>query len=151
MIFKNEAQRAGGGNRAGARYCSLTNAGQSITNVVLVIGLLDAPIFARVVRAELLALRGGLLIESARAIGNGCPPKVRSNSTTRTDSLERPHGGARTYGRGRYPPAPEGPRHGPESPAGALLPAAHQGAGWAAYRCAGRKPQLRHGIDQLIV
>lgn len=45
--------------------------GQSITNVVLVIGLLDAPIFARVVRSEILALRGGLLIESARAIGNG--------------------------------------------------------------------------------
>jgi peptide/nickel transport system permease protein len=44
--------------------------GQSITNVILVIGLLDAPIFARVVRAEILALRGGLLIESARAIGN---------------------------------------------------------------------------------
>ena len=47
--------------------------GQSITNVILVIGLLDAPIFARVVRAEILALRGGLLIESARAIGNGTP------------------------------------------------------------------------------
>ena len=45
--------------------------GQSIVNVVLVIGLLDAPIFARVVRSEILALRGGLLIESARAIGNG--------------------------------------------------------------------------------
>lgn len=45
--------------------------GQSITNVILVIGLLDAPIFARVVRSEILALRGGLLIESARAIGNG--------------------------------------------------------------------------------
>jgi peptide/nickel transport system permease protein len=45
--------------------------GQSITNVILVIGLLDAPIFARVVRAEILALRGGLLMESARAIGNG--------------------------------------------------------------------------------
>jgi peptide/nickel transport system permease protein len=44
--------------------------GQSITNVIIVIGLLDAPIFARVVRAEILALRGGLLIESARAIGN---------------------------------------------------------------------------------
>ncbi len=44
--------------------------GQSITNVILVIGLLDAPIFARVVRAEILALRGGILIESARAIGN---------------------------------------------------------------------------------
>jgi peptide/nickel transport system permease protein len=47
--------------------------GQSITNVILVIGLLDAPIFARVVRAEILALRGGLLIESARAIGNSTP------------------------------------------------------------------------------
>ena len=45
--------------------------GQSITNVILVIGLLDAPIFARVVRAEILALRGGLLMEAARAIGNG--------------------------------------------------------------------------------
>lgn len=45
--------------------------GQSIVNVILVIGLLDAPIFARVVRSEMLALRGGLLIESARAIGNG--------------------------------------------------------------------------------
>ena len=45
--------------------------GQSIMNVILVIGLLDAPIFARVVRAEILALRGGLLMESARAIGNG--------------------------------------------------------------------------------
>lgn len=44
--------------------------GQSIANVILVIGLLDAPIFARVVRAEILALRGGLLIESARAMGN---------------------------------------------------------------------------------
>jgi peptide/nickel transport system permease protein len=47
--------------------------GQSIANVILVIGLLDAPIFARVVRAEILALRGGLLIESARAIGNSTP------------------------------------------------------------------------------
>jgi peptide/nickel transport system permease protein len=45
--------------------------GQSITNVIVVIGLLDAPIFARVIRAEILALRGGLLIESARAMGNG--------------------------------------------------------------------------------
>jgi len=45
--------------------------GQSIINVILVIGLLDAPIFARMVRAEILALRGGILIESARAIGNG--------------------------------------------------------------------------------
>ncbi len=44
--------------------------GQSIVNVILVIGLLDAPIFARVVRSEILALRGGLLMESARAIGN---------------------------------------------------------------------------------
>lgn len=44
--------------------------GQSLVNVILVIGLLDAPIFARVVRAEILALRGGLLMESARAIGN---------------------------------------------------------------------------------
>ena len=32
-------------------------------NVVLVIGLLDAPIFARIVRAEVLALRGGSFMD----------------------------------------------------------------------------------------
>ncbi len=44
--------------------------GQSLVNVILVIGLLDAPVFARVVRAEVLALRGSTMVESARAIGN---------------------------------------------------------------------------------
>jgi peptide/nickel transport system permease protein len=44
--------------------------GQSLLNVIFVIGFLDAPVFARVVRAEVLALRGSTLVESARAIGN---------------------------------------------------------------------------------
>jgi peptide/nickel transport system permease protein len=45
-------------------------AGPSLLNIVLVLGLLDSPIFARVVRAEVLALRGGTLVESAVAAGN---------------------------------------------------------------------------------
>ena len=44
--------------------------GQSLLNVILVIGFLDAPIFARVVRAEVLALRSSSLVESAIAAGN---------------------------------------------------------------------------------
>jgi peptide/nickel transport system permease protein len=47
--------------------------GQSLLNVIFVIGLLDAPVFARVVRAEVLALRGSTMVESARAIGNSTP------------------------------------------------------------------------------
>lgn len=46
--------------------------GQSLINVVLVIGLLDSPIFARVVRAEVLALRESTFVKAALAIGN--PP-----------------------------------------------------------------------------
>jgi len=45
-------------------------AGPSLLNVVLVLGLLDSPIFARVVRAEVLALRGGTFLEAAVAAGN---------------------------------------------------------------------------------
>ena len=45
-------------------------AGASLVNVVLVIGVLDAPIFARIVRAEVLALRGGSFMECAVAAGN---------------------------------------------------------------------------------
>ena len=45
-------------------------AGPSLLNVVLVLGLLDGPIFARVVRAEVLALRGGTFLEAAVAAGN---------------------------------------------------------------------------------
>ncbi len=44
--------------------------GQSLVNVVLVIGFLDAPIFARLVRSEVLALRSSGFIESAVAAGN---------------------------------------------------------------------------------
>jgi peptide/nickel transport system permease protein len=45
-------------------------AGASLASVVLVIGLLDAPVFARVVRAEVLALRAGVFVECAVAVGN---------------------------------------------------------------------------------
>jgi peptide/nickel transport system permease protein len=45
-------------------------AGPSLFNVVLVIGFLDSPVFARVVRAEVLALRHSGFVEAARAAGN---------------------------------------------------------------------------------
>ena len=44
--------------------------GQSLLNVILVLGLLDSPVFARVVRAEVLALRSSNFVESAVAAGN---------------------------------------------------------------------------------
>jgi peptide/nickel transport system permease protein len=44
--------------------------GQSLLNVVLVLGFLDSPVFARVVRAEVLALRSSNFVESAIAAGN---------------------------------------------------------------------------------
>lgn len=46
--------------------------GKSLVSMVVVIGLLDSPIFARVVRAEVLALRESTFIKAAVAIGN--PP-----------------------------------------------------------------------------
>lgn len=46
--------------------------GSSLVNVVIVIGLLDSPIFARVVRAEVLALRHSTFVRAAVAVGN--PP-----------------------------------------------------------------------------
>ncbi|MBM3505420.1 MAG: ABC transporter permease [Alphaproteobacteria bacterium] len=45
-------------------------AGQSLINVVLVIGILDAPVFVRVVRAEVLQLRNSTFVEAAVATGN---------------------------------------------------------------------------------
>ncbi len=45
-------------------------AGPSVLNVVLVIGVLDSPIFARIVRSEVLALRSSTMVEAARAAGN---------------------------------------------------------------------------------
>jgi peptide/nickel transport system permease protein len=45
-------------------------AGASLVNVVLVLGVLDAPVFARLVRAEVLALRSGPFVECAVAAGN---------------------------------------------------------------------------------
>lgn len=44
--------------------------GQSLLNVVIVIGVLDSPLFARVVRAEVLALRSSNYVEAAVALGN---------------------------------------------------------------------------------
>ena len=46
--------------------------GASLVNIVLVIGLLDSPIFARIVRAEVLALRQATFVRAAVAVGN--PP-----------------------------------------------------------------------------
>jgi peptide/nickel transport system permease protein len=46
--------------------------GASLLNVVLVIGFLDSPIFARIVRAEVLALRQATFVRAAIAAGN--PP-----------------------------------------------------------------------------
>ncbi len=45
-------------------------AGPSLLNVVLVIGILDAPIFVRVVRAEVLALRSSNFVEAGVIVGN---------------------------------------------------------------------------------
>ncbi|MBS7700439.1 MULTISPECIES: ABC transporter permease [unclassified Chelatococcus] len=44
--------------------------GNSLGKIVFVIGLVDAPIFVRVVRAEVLALRSSGLVEAAVAAGN---------------------------------------------------------------------------------
>lgn len=44
--------------------------GQSLVNVVIVIGFLDAPIFARLVRSEVLSLRSSGFVKSAVAAGN---------------------------------------------------------------------------------
>jgi peptide/nickel transport system permease protein len=44
--------------------------GQSVAVIVVVIALLDAPLFARLVRSEVLALRGSTLVESAVVAGN---------------------------------------------------------------------------------
>ena len=44
--------------------------GQTLANVVLVIGILDVPVFARLVRAEVLALRAGGFVEAAVNAGN---------------------------------------------------------------------------------
>tara|TARA_R110002110_G_scaffold278463_1_gene493647 strand:- start:3220 stop:4116 length:897 start_codon:yes stop_codon:yes gene_type:complete len=44
--------------------------GQSLINVIIVLGVLDSPVFARVVRSEVLALRSSVFVESAVAAGN---------------------------------------------------------------------------------
>ena len=44
--------------------------GQSLINVVLDLGFLDSPVFARLVRAEVLTLRSSIFVESAVAAGN---------------------------------------------------------------------------------
>ena len=44
--------------------------GQSLVSMVVVIGLLDSPIFARVVRAEVLTLRSSTFVKAAIAVGN---------------------------------------------------------------------------------
>ncbi len=44
--------------------------GQSLINVIIVLGLLDAPVFARLVRAEVLSQRSSVFVESSVAAGN---------------------------------------------------------------------------------
>jgi peptide/nickel transport system permease protein len=44
--------------------------GSSMTNLVLVIGFIEAPLFARMVRSEVLQLRAGGLVDAAVAAGN---------------------------------------------------------------------------------
>lgn len=44
--------------------------GQNLFNLIVVIAVLDVPIYARLVRAEVLALRGGGLVEAAVNAGN---------------------------------------------------------------------------------
>jgi peptide/nickel transport system permease protein len=44
--------------------------GQTLANVIIVIGVLDIPVYARMVRAEVLALRRGGLVEAAVNGGN---------------------------------------------------------------------------------
>lgn len=44
-------------------------AGPSLVNVVIVVGLLDSPVFVRLVRAEVLALRNAPFVVAARAQG----------------------------------------------------------------------------------
>jgi peptide/nickel transport system permease protein len=44
--------------------------GQSLANVIVVIGILDIPVFARLVRAEVLALRTSNYVEAAINAGN---------------------------------------------------------------------------------
>jgi peptide/nickel transport system permease protein len=46
--------------------------GPNLFNVILVVGLLDSPILARIVRAEVLALREATFVRAAVAVGN--PP-----------------------------------------------------------------------------
>jgi peptide/nickel transport system permease protein len=44
--------------------------GQSLLNVILIIGVLDSPVFVRLVRAEVLQLRSSTFVEAAVATGN---------------------------------------------------------------------------------
>jgi peptide/nickel transport system permease protein len=44
--------------------------GQSLLNVILIIGILDSPVFVRLVRAEVLQLRSSTFVEAAVATGN---------------------------------------------------------------------------------
>lgn len=43
---------------------------QSLTSVILVIAFLDTPIYARMIRGQVLSLRESMYVESARAVGN---------------------------------------------------------------------------------
>jgi hypothetical protein len=74
--------------------------GPSIVNVVLTLAILDAAIFARLVRAETIAVRKGGIVESAVAVGN---PDWRGDVASRLSERAAGHDSAdfRTRGLGR--------------------------------------------------
>lgn len=51
----------------------VTVSGPSTRNVIIVLGLLNIPIFVRLVRAEVLSLRERSFVEAARSLGNTTP------------------------------------------------------------------------------
>jgi peptide/nickel transport system permease protein len=57
----------------------VTVSGPSTRNVILVLGLLNIPIFVRLVRAEVLSLRERSFVEAARSLGNTTPQIIRKH------------------------------------------------------------------------
>lgn len=49
----------------------VTVRGPNVVNVILVIAFLNVPIFARLVRSEVLAIRDSAFVEAGRCVGNG--------------------------------------------------------------------------------
>ena len=64
-------------------------AGPSLRNVILVIGFLNAPVFLRLVRSEVLTFRERPVMEAARCVGNRnsgtCERLVNGSTTAKTE------------------------------------------------------------------